>query len=129
MIAMPEPIDSFPVQPTDFVADPMRQQLADEVARKASSSGGTFKGIVDGGEIVGDLVEVAVSSADVAGVVFETVGSAAEVSGNVLSGAFEALGSVGELAGCLDGCSGCSVVIAFIVMLATAGVAVAGSLF
>ena len=115
---MPEPFESLGPHP-------IRQQLADEAARKASQGGGgTFEGIVDGGEIVGDLVEAAVSS-DVASTVLETVASAAEVSGHVLSGAFDALGSVGELAGCLDGCSGCSAVIAFAVVLAAAGSALA----
>ena len=52
--------------------DPLKQRLADEAARKAASSGGTFDGIVNGGEIVGDLVTAAVSSVDVAGAVFET---------------------------------------------------------
>ena len=122
---MPEPLDPIPIQSLDPVLDPLHQQLADEVARKASQGGGTFSGLVDGGEIVGDVLEAAVSSADVAGTVFETVGSAAEVSGHVLSGALDVLGSAGDLAGCLDGCSGCSTVIAFIVLLAAAGSAMA----
>ena len=113
---MPEPFESLGPHPT-------QQHLADEAARKASQGGG-FEGIVDGAEIVGDLVAAAVTS-DAAGTVFETVASAAEVSGHVLSGAFDALGSVGELAGCLDGCSGCSAVIAFVIVLAAAGSALA----
>lgn len=118
------------IMPSPFEdTDPLKRQLADEAARKAShGGGGTFKGIVDGGEIVGDLVAVAVCS-DAAGAVVETVASAAEVSGHVLSGALEVLGSAGDLAGCLDGCSGCSTVIAFVIALAAAGSALAGSVF
>ena len=123
---MPEPLDPIPMQPLDSTVAPIQQHLADEVARKASQGGGgTFSGVVDGAEIVGDVIDAAVSSADVAGTVFETVGSAAEVSGHVLSGALDVLGSAGDLAGCLDGCSGCSTVIAFIVVLAAAGSAFA----
>ena len=114
---MPKYIDTFPMQPLDPGGDPMQQHVAHEVARKASDGG------VNGAQIVGDVVNAAVSSLDVAGVVFETVGSAAEVSGHVLSGAFDALGSAGDLAGCLDGCSGCSVAIAFVVALVAAGAA------
>ena len=122
---MPEPIDSYPIQPDLPAGEPMRQHLADEAARKASQSGGgTFEGIVDGGEIVGDVVEAAVDT-DAAGAVIETVAAAAEVSGHVLSGALEMLGSAGDLAGCLDGCSGCSAAIAFAVVLASAGAAIA----
>jgi hypothetical protein len=116
VIAMPEHLDVNPMQPH-----------LQEAARKASQ-GGTFQGVVDGADLVCNVVEVAAVSVDVAGTVFETVGSAAEVSGHVLSGAFDALGSVGELAGCLDGCSGCSAAIIFAVVLGAAGAAVAGTI-
>ncbi len=109
--------------------DPLKRHLAGEAERKASrGGGGTSEGIVDGGEIVGDLVAAAVSS-DAAGTVVETVASAAEVSGHVLSGALDVLGSAGDLAGCLDGCSGCSAVIAFVSVMGTAGAVLARSLY
>jgi hypothetical protein len=87
--------------------DEQTQQQAVEELRKAAEG-------VDWGTAIGGI-------ADGVGEVIAEGG--VEVAGEVIGGAMEALGTGAELAG---GCAeGCSVMVAFVVVLATAGTAMA----
>jgi hypothetical protein len=96
----------------DPIAQQQREQAVEETRKAAEASGVSAVDALDGvAEVAGNLIDA------------DVVSSAAEVGGEVVSGAMEALGSGLEVAG---GCAeGCSVMIAVVILLATAGTALA----
>jgi hypothetical protein len=113
---MPLPDQPPPIGLTDPTALPGADPSVEEVRRAAAENAPNLDGLV---EVVGGVAEAAASVVDVGDVVV----SAAEVGGEVVGGALEAVGSGLELAG---GCAeGCSIMIAVVVLLATAGTALA----
>ena len=124
---MPEPMDPNNLPPGDPmatlpppVADPTQPAQQEVVEHARRAAGGSLD--------VGDLGDVAEGVVDVAAGVMDavdsdTVAGVVEVGASVVTGAFDALGSGGEV---LGGCAeGCSVMIAFAVLLAGAGTALA----
>jgi hypothetical protein len=116
---MSDPIErpSLPPGAAPDPAAPVPQEVAEEARRSAAAS-------VDAGAVLAGTLDVAEVAGGVVGVVADAVGEDAaaavvEVGASVVGGAFEALGSGGEL---LGGCAeGCSFVLAFVLVLATAG--------
>jgi hypothetical protein len=95
--------------------DPAQEQAAEEVRKAASNTS------VDVGDVLDGIAEVGGVVLDDG--VAEVASAAVEVGGEVIGGAMEALGGGLELAG---GCAeGCSLMVAFVIILATAGTALA----
>jgi hypothetical protein len=100
--------------------NPAVEEVKQEAARQAAASTGADW--IDAGDAVEAAVDIvgAVATSDAAA---ELASAAVEVSGEVVSGALEALGSGFEIAG---GCAeGCSLMIAVVLLLAAAGSALA----
>jgi hypothetical protein len=106
----------YPDLPPAAGAEEVNQQAAEELRKAAAANGGLG---------VGDALD---GIAEVGGAVLdegagEMAVAAVEVGGEVVGGAMEALGSGLELAG---GCAeGCSLMVALVILLATAGTALA----
>ena len=121
---MSDPVDSFGMQPiTPNPLPPEMNSAAEEVKRQTLENAG------QGGAGIGDALDVVgeIGGALVSDTAVEVASAAVEVGGEVVGGAMEALGSGFDV---LGGCAeGCSLMIAVVLLLATAGTALAFGLF
>jgi hypothetical protein len=120
---MSEPGESYKMQPITPNPLPEMNSAAEEAKRQTLESAGQgAPGVVDALEVVGEIGTVVFSETAV-----EVASAAVEVGGEVVGGAMEALGSGFEV---LGGCAeGCSLMIAVVLLLTTAGTALAFGLF
>lgn len=104
------PFENLPPQaipPVDDAAEQARREAAGQAA-----GGADLSGLAD---VAADVGQAAFNGADL-------LASAADVGGEVVGGALEAVGGLGDA---LSGCGGCSLAVALVIVLATAGVALA----
>lgn len=113
MPAPPDPYKMLPPEGLPPAVGPEAEQAKQAAAREAGNAG-------SGGSALEGVADLAEAGLELGSVV---VDAAADVGGEVLGGALEAVGSGAEV---LGGCAeGCSAAVAFLIVLAAAGAALA----